>query len=194
MRLHLFVPVLGAFLGCIGAHAATIDFSGAPSSGTPLTTYTESGYTVANSSGQWYFVDFFGNPAPSIYASTTSSITVTDAGSLFDFSSVDLVNDVDSASYTFAGYDGATEVYSVSGSIPTDPSGSGVFRTYDSGEGSVDITSLVITITGATDDPNIDNIVVNAAPVATTPEPSTIGLLGTGLLGFAGLLRRRRAV
>lgn len=38
------------------------------------------------------------------------------------------------------------------------------------------------------------NIVYNYTPnTAATPEPSSIALLGTGLLGFAGVLRKRFA-
>lgn len=36
-----------------------------------------------------------------------------------------------------------------------------------------------------------DDFVVNGDPVAATPEPSSIALLGTGLLGFAGVIKRR---
>ena len=46
----------------------------------------------------------------------------------------------------------------------------------------------------AEDDPAyiaLDNVSVNPAGMAATPEPSSLMLMGTGILGMAGVLRRR---
>ncbi len=37
----------------------------------------------------------------------------------------------------------------------------------------------------------LDNVSVTQAPVAVTPEPSSLALLGTGMLAAAGMLRRK---
>ncbi len=37
----------------------------------------------------------------------------------------------------------------------------------------------------------LDNIVITTAATSPVPEPGTLGLLATGLLGFAGIMRRR---
>ncbi len=37
----------------------------------------------------------------------------------------------------------------------------------------------------------LDNVAVTQAPVAVTPEPSSLALLGTGMLGLAGMMRRK---
>lgn len=40
---------------------------------------------------------------------------------------------------------------------------------------------------------NADNVVSGAVAIASTPEPSSIALLGTGMLGIAGVIRKRLA-
>jgi hypothetical protein len=40
---------------------------------------------------------------------------------------------------------------------------------------------------------NFAEVQVNAVPVTATPEPATIGLLATGLVGFGAFFRRKRA-
>lgn len=169
MRPRLTVSVLTMGLFCLGAHGSTINFdhgSGA------LITYAENGYTVANTSGQWGFSSGFGNPAPSIYAHSSSSITVTDAGALFELTSVDFANDAGSASYTLQGFNGSVLEYTVSSTLPTYRTASGIFRTYASGESNVGITSLMVAVNGANFDANVDDVTLSAiVPSSVTPEP-----------------------
>jgi hypothetical protein len=54
-------------------------------------------------------------------------------------------------------------------------------------DGGVDGGSVGFNI----DDPGTWSTAGTGAPVAVTPEPSTLALLGTGVLGLAGAVRRR---
>lgn len=189
MRAIHILSVGTLVIASLAAHAdTTIDFNGAPTSGS-FSSYTESGFTVSNTTGQYSYTSF-GNPSPSIFETTPSSVTVTDAGATFNFLSVDLANDIGSSTYTFIGMNGATTVFDVTGTGPADPVASGIWHTFASGESSADITSLIIETTGA--DENVDNIVLSPSAAAVTPEPSSIALFATAILGTATAFRRRR--
>ena len=178
------------------ASASTIDFTGLTGvSGETFSSFTENGYTVAATTGsileaiQPVGNGFIGDPLPSIYtADGTVTVTKVGGGS-FDFDGVDFANySGPKGTYTIKGYSGSTLDYSLSGTVTGAP---GVFDAYGLTETSVSVTSVVIGVIDRDTD-NIDNIVLSA-PVSATPEPSSLMLLGTGILGLAGAARRRLA-
>jgi hypothetical protein len=162
--------------------------------GAPFTTYMESGFTVSPTLGTWFQGHLFGNPIPSIFAGPllgsppNDAITVTEGGQRFTFSQLDLATANANTNYTFTGTLLGAPVFSVN-DVVSPPQ---VFNTVLSGVSADVIDGLVITanIQAGGTSTNIDNIVVT--PVAT-PEPTTLGMLATGLT-LLGLLHRRRRV
>jgi hypothetical protein len=185
-----------------GASGTTITFSGLTgANGAVLAPYTEGGFTVTPTVGTWFEAHLFGNPVPSIVAGgvfggpVTDAFSVTEGGSSFTFAALDISPFASDANYTFTGTLSGAPVFTVSGTALSAPA---VFTTILSGVAGDVINDLVVstTLTNITglDSVNIDNIVVSAA-VAATPEPTTLGILGTGL-GLMGLFcyRRRQRV
>lgn len=189
--LHLTCFAVAAALcaSSLAAHAATIDFSTLGYGHPPITTYTENGFTVDVTAGSFDGTFFYGDPSPSIFTPNGSgTITVTDGG-LFTFSSVALgTQDPGTAVITITGLLNGLSLFTENVTV----SAFQFIAPYSfSADSAIVINSLQIAVTGAAD---IDNIAVSAAvPMAVTPELSSIALLGTGMLGVAGVVRKRFA-
>jgi hypothetical protein len=189
----VFLALISVALFASSSRADIITFSGLTgSNGDTYTSYSENGYTVTATTGDWRKAFLFGNPVPDIFsASDVASVTITNASSLFTFNSADLgnANSIGAPTYSFQGFLGATQEFSSTGAMPT----TAVFATFASPNTSAIIDRLVITINrGGTSSYNIDNINVSAA----VPAPAGIILGGLGLVGMGGFswIRRRKGL
>ena len=179
---------------CASASAATITFSGlAGANGDPLTTpYTEAGFTVNTTAGEFFQAQLFGNPIPSLFATlaTTDTLDVTGGSFMFSsfmFSSFDLAANNGDVDFTFTGSLSGVQKYSVSGVEPGrfGPFG---FDTISNPDAGITIDDLKITLHILGSSGNIDNIVL-------TPLPAALPLFATGLagLGLLGWRRKKKA-
>jgi hypothetical protein len=196
------IALLGPLLLSASAYATTttIDFNTLPGANDSVfTTYTESGFTVTAPDLGNIESDFvvatgsgsFGNPSPDIFTDGENTLTITDGGNAFTFESLDLgFFNAGTVGYTITGFTGGSVDFTQTGSL-LDPN-SRNFLTLAGADPNTAVTSLTFAITsngalGA----NVDNIVLGTS--AATPEPSSLALLGSGLMGLAGVLRKRLA-
>jgi hypothetical protein len=95
----------------------TCTFVDLPVSVEPVSSYTESGFTVVAAAGPWQGggrMGFLSEPG----VPTTAEISVTAGGSAFTFVSADLYSSTTPIPYVFTGLMGAVTVFSVTGTVP----------------------------------------------------------------------------
>jgi hypothetical protein len=171
--------------GAAQAATTTITFNGLPGPNGAVFTgpYTEGGFSVSVTAGQVFEGTVFGdgNPAPSLVVGSVfgggpnGTVSVTDGGSNFSLTAFDLAGNNGAADFTVTGFEGASQIFSFSGSVNA---GFEVFQTVTGL--SAKINDLTFALTSHGTSLNLDNIVLGTV----IPEPSTWAMM---LLGFAGL-------
>ena len=129
-----------------------ISFSGLAGEDTPVTTYTESGFTVTTTAGTWVVGANYGNPRPFIRfkapggTTATGELQVTDGGGTFTFTSVDVYSSTTPIPYAITGLRNSAVVFQLTGTVPNT---FGQFRTVTSPSHSGVIDTLKISLTNA---------------------------------------------
>ena len=131
----------------------TIAFDGLASAvnRSPITSYSESGYTLTTTAQDWMTLTSYGNPAPFIqFIRDTSQptqvgeVTVTADGSPFTFESVDVYSSTTPIPYEMLGLRGGSLVFTFSGTVPNT---FGRFATVTNTQPAAVIDALLIRLT-----------------------------------------------
>jgi hypothetical protein len=116
-----------------------------------LTSFTESGFTVAATSASWFFSNY-GAPGPALQFSTAAGVAtegevkITAGGARFQFTSVDIYSSTTRIPYMFTGFAGSAAVFNVSG-VQGHTFGS--FAKVPSGRANISIDTLLIHLTNS---------------------------------------------
>jgi hypothetical protein len=148
----------------------TMTFNGLTARGTPVTLYSESGFSISANLGSWVAVTTYGNPVPFIQfiASAANAVTgqiqvFADLHAAFSFKSVDLYSSTTEIPYTITGQRGAAIVFTVADTLPHT---FGDFRTVVNPHGTDVIDTLTISLTNSaapccSNPMGLDNIVLS---------------------------------
>lgn len=186
---HLAVGATMAMALPTGSSAQVITFDGLSGPNqTPLTSYSEAGFTLSLLDGDLNHAFLVGNPIPSLYTFQSGTLSIVrTGGGQFRFLDVDLGSGSSGGNptYTFEGYLASISLFTQSGtSVNT-------WANYASAYPDVMIDELRLVLgAGSASSINVDNISLSTA-ATTVPEPSTVVLLAVGALGLF-LVRRRR--
>ena len=184
-------------LSSSAAFGGVIDFSTLTGANlSSFSSYMENGFTVTSTTGTWDVASVYGNPEPDILlgpigSQSPGSITITDGGGAFAFSSFDLSSNNGSTGYTITGYLGGSPVFTETG---TDSTATQFVTLSSTSSASIDTLVIALNPTSPTSSDNVDNIAYTAGGngVSAVPEPATFTLFALGLAGAAALKRARR--
>jgi hypothetical protein len=147
----------------------TITFENLSVNGAAVSSYTESGFTLISTAGDWKAVTTYGNPAPSLQfetpagSSASAQVRITAGGSAFRFVSVDVYSSLTAIPYQFRGVKDAVTVFTVTA---TEPQTFGSFARVPNPHAADVIDELTITLTNTTpaccgNPMGLDNIAVS---------------------------------
>jgi hypothetical protein len=157
----------------VSTSPVTLTFDGLSKNGSAFKGYSQGGFTVSPTFGNWVALATYGNPLPSIIfnrsaaqPTITAAVTITAGGSGFRFQSVDLYSSITTIPYVFTGRLKSNQVFSVSAA---EGNTFGSFVTVANPNATDTIDSLVIALSNPETPccPNpvgLDNIVVVYQP------------------------------
>jgi hypothetical protein len=143
----------GALPPSAPSQTSRIQFGGLTANRTDVITYSEAGYVVSRSAGNWMSLTTYGNPAPFIQfiteasTTTTGEVTISSGGGFFSFESIDLYSSVTQIPYEIVGLRGRDAVLLVTGTLGNT---FGNFRTVTNDRPGTFVDTLFIRLTNTT--------------------------------------------
>lgn len=178
-----------------------------PAASTVVYDWSVNSFDLTSTAGGWQYATGNGNAAPglktgsAVSGATTNTVELTDGGESFVFNGIDLMSGTASSSsltsgtelsYSILGSLNGTQEFDLTGDL------SGTAKDWITTPGSgMDINDLVIVLSSTYHGKNqtvptiteyADNLSITEAGA---PEPTSLLLLGSGLLALSGMVRRK---